>query len=739
MTNIIKSLDNNQNELVVKSNEIFKEIYGTAMRPITISSVIRGETIEIVDKNINIDTAEYDDELFDKKLEFCSKKLYDYQIKAIKKILQLEKDGYNINNHTDDKLVSNGWLLSLPIGSGKSLVFQFISIFYRNVPTHPIIISTDGSNIPETDVMQWKYYPFYYEQCGYIENNNKTKQNAVIVFENYTQRKTTVILTHTHLLEQMRIYFETDFPKIFKPPKISICYPVDIKTIEVNDYDIIVTPATEQNVATLVQLSYIQPFMRIIIDDYTSMPGIDTFRQILASSVIFVSGSGFERKFEDIPASYFTLKYMDVPQLSIVGNPKDTLKGILRNNIDTLELIGNHCEFSQYEFVMQCDEIVKSRYKSTPFDLYKPIAVHKKLHNYLSLMFILKYFDRIKFALKHVENDIKQKTLDESRVTHYLKWKNTIDLNGLLYKSLTLNDAMTNNQGSPLVQHKCMVCSKMYTEHYGYGVLAMCCGAFYCSNCLKSMNTHVICDKETNIEIIDKEHYYCCCCREKDPKYCLNCNRKKDTNVFAYNLINDYFDTSDLKNHITFDYYFKMMNEGFTSLYHEGKPLNIHNDIIHGNVDSNLQEVPILEKILPKDQLGIIALSSINKILHDLNIQPQQHSTILFYGCPRYMVNRVQNYFNDIVKTNSKQTSIELYNPYKHKHELLQPITFMQLDFKESVASLIGSHKNIIAIIQWVTPNKDDELAQLVGRMFRINSFGNKLTFYIKLNSIGFE
>ena len=98
MTNIIKSLDNNQNELVVKSNEIFKEIYGTAMRPITISSVIRGETIEIVDKNINIDTAEYDDELFDKKLEFCSKKLYDYQIKAIKKILQLEKDGYNINN-----------------------------------------------------------------------------------------------------------------------------------------------------------------------------------------------------------------------------------------------------------------------------------------------------------------------------------------------------------------------------------------------------------------------------------------------------------------------------------------------------------------------------------------------------------------------------------------------------------------------------------------------------------------
>ena len=120
---------------------------------------------------------------------------------------------------------------------------------------------------------------------------------------------------------------------------------------DVDKLDILVIEANTENVKQLVQLSYLKPFMRIIIDDYTSMNDVDSFRQILSSSTIFVSGSKFQRAAADIPPSYYTLKHVPVNQLSVVGNPEDTLQGILRDNIATLELMGNSCEFNTYSFV----------------------------------------------------------------------------------------------------------------------------------------------------------------------------------------------------------------------------------------------------------------------------------------------------------------------------------------------------------------------------------------------------
>ena len=790
-TNLLQSLENDSitpglkekldkhSDLVNKTYDIFRGIYSSAFKPTVVSSIINGEIIETKPDNIFVQQdIKFDDPLFEKKCAFCKKNLYDYQKNAIKKLRELEIRGYHVNTSTGTKVVSNGWLLSLPIGSGKSLVFQFLALFYRDIPTHPIIISTDGTHVPDHDQMQWKYYPYFYENCGYIDGES----NAVIALSNYRQRICTVILTHQHLMEQMREYFMTDFPLIMAPgpnkrPKVNVIYPISLNMFkDISDVDIMVVPATQENIAKLTEWSLETPFLRIIIDDYTSMPDIDSFRQILASSTIFVSGSGFDRKEEDIPASYYTLKYMPVSKISLVGRPEETLEGIFRDSIATMELMGSSCEFSQYEFVSMCDEITQQLFKATPTDVYPFLRTKPLIHNYMSLMFILKYINRIRTAIQTVERDLNtinadgKSKLDPARVSYYLEWKKimadvearpppsekirrkdgtvvtrfTAPSMNPLYLHLYGDVGNNSSAGSSLVQQECYCCHKRITDHNGYGMLSCCCGAFFCSNCLKAMCTRDIADKsiaDHSRIIHDNDNYYCVCCRHKNPKYYFNVNKKKDTNVFSYNMVNDYFDTTKLKNHTMFDYYFYMFIEGFTPLYHEGKPLNIQNDIEQGKLSVNvfnpvngIRTVPVLEKILPKDQLGILSLGAINKTLHDLNVIPRRGATILFYGCPKYMWSRIMGYYNSICKNNDPATAVMIDGKTK-----VQPISLVNLDSKDNVASLIGLHKNIIAIIQWRTPDKADEISQLVGRILRLNSFDNKLYFYIIINTLAFE
>ena len=361
---------NSHSENVEACYDIFKECYKTAMRPTFISDIVNGEIIETKPENIFVDSPiepQYDvnEEHFERFCQFCTKKLYKYQKDAIRKIRELECRGYNINSHTGEKVISNGWLLSLPIGSGKSLVFQFLALFYRDVPRHPIIISRDGRNVPDNDQAELKLYPFYYENCGYIEG----KANGIITLEDYRQRRCTVILTHQHLLFQMREYFQTDFPKVSKLTNIQ--YALDIYDVkDIDKVDILVIAATPKNVATLVNWSFDLPFMRVIIDDYTSMPSIESFRQIRASSTLFVSGSGFNRKESEIPASYYTLKFMPVPQITLVGKPEETYEGIFRDSIATMELMGSSCAFSQYKFVNECEEYCRLTFYANPVDVY---------------------------------------------------------------------------------------------------------------------------------------------------------------------------------------------------------------------------------------------------------------------------------------------------------------------------------------------------------------------------------
>ena len=684
------------NENVETAYTVFERTYDTAFERTFISDIVNGETINIKPDNILINKVdmEFDKVNFNKRLSACSKQLYDYQIKAIRQLVQLEQDGYYINPNTGVKVVSNGWILSLPIGSGKSIVFLFLALWYRNVPRHPIIISKSGKHIPIYEQMQFKYYPFYYEDCSYIE----------------------------------------------KP---------------YND-NIVIIPAYEQNVKDLVEISHDKPFMRVIIDDYTSMPNIDSFRQILASSTIFVSGSGFERSPELIPTSYYTLKYSNVNNISIVGLPEDTYKGVVRNNIAMIKLLGSSCDFSDYNFVQKVDELTQSLYNCTPKQIY-PLLSSNSIKDYMGLYFVLVNKDKLRSAINAIDKDYnisgkyKQAKYMSKRdeVKNFIVWikeLSKIKNNKLLEDLLSLPSiTVNNNESTPVVQQVCMCCKKTYIEHNGYGVLTTCCGAFYCENCIKNATTHDIANKLTNELYHDEHNYYCSCCRRREPKLIINMSKKKDKSVYAYNIIDMYYkDENDERFNgvIKFDYYFYMLLYGLTPKYHNGTPININNEIkrkiISNNIFNILNDNKVSDKIKEEklkqirpifslDHLMICSLECINRSLLAVDQQYTYTPYILFYNAPKYMESRIKGYMRDFEKhvANNQEDK-------KNKLKGNNPITKIQPLFMNSIDGLIGIHLNVVGIVVFnFKDTTKDGVKQLLGRCLRINTFNNKLTFFI--------
>ena len=141
--------------IVHRAFDEFHKFFENDFKPTTISEIIDGENITIKEENIRIDEPvdpEYLSEAEQKQIEqvferFCTKKPYEYQIQSVMKILEMENKQRRVYN--DKTIVSNAYQLSLPIGAGKSLVFEFIALFFPNVKTHPIIVSTNGSAIPQ--------------------------------------------------------------------------------------------------------------------------------------------------------------------------------------------------------------------------------------------------------------------------------------------------------------------------------------------------------------------------------------------------------------------------------------------------------------------------------------------------------------------------------------------------------------------------------------------------------------
>ena len=769
-------------ETVDKAYKIFEDVYKSAFEKTYVSDIVNGESISIKDENILINNVDMtkDKINFDKRLHSCSKRLYDYQIKAIRQLIELEQNGYYVNPKTLNKIVSNGWILSLPIGSGKSIVFLFLALWYRNVPSHPIIVSKSGKNIPIYEQVQFKYYPWYYEDCCYIEkpyikNENgeyilltpdmkqtnssqiddndivyMSDDNCVVLYENYTQNQQTIILTHGHLLEQMRRYIIEDFPAFAKGKGTNINICRSAQEIKPTD-NIVILPANENNVRILVEMSHDKPFMRVIIDDYTSMGGIDTFRQILSSSTIFVSGSGFERSQDLIPVSYYTLKYSPFENIRLVGLPEDTYKGVVRNNIAMIKLLGSACDFSDYDFVQRVDERVMSLYSTTSGQIYPYLATNS-IKDYLGLYFVLLNRDKLRNAINAIDKDYNitgkyphAKYINQKHeIKHFIEWVKELDKikqNKLLLDLMSLsNSRTTNSESTPLVQQVCMCCKKTFLEHNGYGIVMSCCGAFYCENCIKNATTHVITNKYTNEYYEDKNNYYCCCCRRRNPTSLLNMTKKKDKAIYAYNIVKNYFMNESIKDSIKFDYYFYMLIHGLTPTKHEGIPINIQSEIERGlisqdifkqlNKQSSQQIIPQIQTIFSMDHLMIKSIDSINRSLIMANQTFDYIPYILFYNAPKYMESRIQDYitnYDRYVRTNSKQKQTN-------------PITKIKPIFMDSVEGLIGIHINVIAIIVFdFKATTKDGVKQLLGRCLRINTFNNKITFFITPDVISFS
>lgn len=727
------------NKNVETAYSVFEKVYDSAFKKTFVSDIVNGEYININDDNIIIDDVDMTTnmDIFMKQSKSCTKQLYDYQIKAIRQILELEKNGYYINPRTGNKIVSNGWVLSLPIGSGKSIVFLFLALWYRNVPKHPIIVSTCGNNIPIHEQMQFKYYPFYYENCCYIEKPYKNKNgetyyysdaNCIVTYDNYEQQRTTVIITHDHLLDQMKRYLLEDFPGFCKGKGTNINICRDVSKIRPTD-DIIIIPAFENNIKALVDISHNKPFSRIIIDDYTSMPNIDCFRQILASSTIFVSGSGFERDINQIPTSYYTLKYSLPKHISVVGKPADTYKGVVRNNIAMIKLLGSSCDFSIYNFVQTVEELTHSLYNCTPIEIY-PFLKSGTIKDYMGLYFILINRDKLRNAITAIDKDYnisgnykqaKYLAKRNDEINNFIEWVKTmatIKNNRLLSDLLVTQNISTNtSESSPIVRQICMCCKKQYIEHNGYGIVTTCCGAFYCEHCIKNATTHKISNKLTDDVYIDNDNYYCSCCRSKNPKMFINLTKKKDKSVYAYNIIDSFFKQKELSECIKFDYYFHMLLHGLTPLYHEGAAININNEIERGIITKDIfingNGIDKINTVYSLDHLMIKSLDCINQSLIAVGQEYKYIPYLLFYNTPKYMESRIVGYMKSYAKNNN-------------------PVGMMKPLFMNGIDSLIGIHLNIVGIIVFNFQNTTkDGVKQLLGRCLRINTFNNKLTFFI--------
>lgn len=75
------------NKTVQRAIEIFKDSYGSAMKPLKASTIINGENIKIDPSNQLIDDCAYEDPEFHIKEKWITKTLYPYQKKALFKIL----------------------------------------------------------------------------------------------------------------------------------------------------------------------------------------------------------------------------------------------------------------------------------------------------------------------------------------------------------------------------------------------------------------------------------------------------------------------------------------------------------------------------------------------------------------------------------------------------------------------------------------------------------------------------
>ena len=741
---------NKQDPAVVQSYDKFENFYGNSFRRTTISEIIDGENIRIEPENIRIDdpvdesiiNVEQVDELF--KI-FCTKVPYQYQRQAILKILELEQKQEHVNPVDNTTIVSNGYQLALPIGSGKSLIFEFLALFYPKVPKHPIIVSTDGRHIPN-DQLPFENYPFYYENTAYC----KETANAVMVITTTLQRECTVILTYSHLLPQLRQYFKDDFTSGILAKRNIVyvdCHELSAK-IEKNQFDlekthVLVVVADEPNVDKLIELSYIKPFSRVIIDDYTNMTDLPKLRQILAFSFIPVSGSGFEGSISQIPSSYYSLKNVNYKAIKLVGDPEKTYEGVMRSNILTGEILSTSSDFDIYTFVSMVEDLCRRLpgcEKKSIDEVFEEFKTNSLISTYIKYGFFLQNIQTFKKMLPMLITDLQNGLVPKEKVSFFVEWFNNTKDN--IFKNNLCSPTNANNTSSPptLLNSDCVICGSSKEKTYGFGIIASCCGAFICNKCIEQAATKKMINvTNPSDQIIDDENYYCVCCRAKNPKYFFNSTQhSNNSETRSFIMAERYFQT-DCEEHFSVDYYFEMLLKNGWLMKNEsccGKPLNIHNDIENSLIPANIfktGKIPIIEKLKNSDILFPQVLQAIYKTYVELKIKPAKNSMFLVYKCKPILQQRMVEKFKSLQYFEDPKTG-------KLIKDVNSPFSDAQLLFRDSVGSVIGLSLNLAGILVY-NPDDDESysILQLVGRVLRISTYKQPIIFYISNNSKAYE
>lgn len=421
--------------------------------------------------------------LYENAKKFLTKTLYPYQVDAMRTMYYLEKTKtHSANGKT---VISNGWQLGLPIGSGKSIVFLTYSLFIdaigcqtlRETP-HDIIVSLSGKDIPE-NIMDHRFISNinYYEKVGYYKDN----EPVIMEISDYTYRDLTIVLTHEHLLYQMRNYINEDFTKsLLSKHKIIITTKVD--AIQ-SSHTLAILMYSSDNMKKLRDLGYQKPFKRLILDDYVLMSNIEDCLQVPAVMTWFISGNGYLRSKDILSYGYYSLMFSPFKDITLMGDPKSTLQGIIRNNIFCANIKCYNTGFSIFKFI----EENKSIFSKTE---YKPIKIFSTSYDFLIYKFICTNIEALCYQIKRIEIAKGKSNLSSSIDTlYYDQWK---DLNAFIYKhkflvddSLLMNESGVSLSDSPVVSHDCYHCRAPIEKTKGWGLVATCCGAFYCDLCVR--------------------------------------------------------------------------------------------------------------------------------------------------------------------------------------------------------------------------------------------------------------
>lgn len=740
MENSLVTKIDKRDPIVYQAFDIFKEFFGNDWKNTRVSEIIDGENIKVNDENIRIDS-EIDENFFSKKEQeqvdklfelFCTKKPYGYQLDTVKKILEMERKQSRIYN--DKEIISNGYQISLAIGSGKSLVMEFLALFYPSVPIHPIIVSTDGKAIPEYDQLSFEKYPFYYENCAYI----KGESNAVMAIKTELQYHCTVILTYQHLIPQMKRYFAEDWKQsILSKKKIAFIESYKLKDdFDIENYDILVVVADESNVNKLINLSYIKPFSRVIIDDYTNMNDLPYLRQILTFSFIPVSGSGFEKNINAIPSSYYSLRNVNSELIKVVGDPNKVYEGVIRSNILTGEIMTSMSDFDVYGFIIFVEDFCKRLpgcENETPSSLFNEIKENPIVETFIKYSFFIQNIDAFKTILPVLINDLSVGEVEKEKVSFFVDWfNNTKDQK---FKSIICSPptiARNNSIINTIVNSKCIICQKPKDETFGFGVVSGCCGAFICANCIDKAATHEIINDSSDLESIkdrlcDKS-YYCVSCRAKDPNYYFNSRQlSSNSEMRAYSIARRYFDINDLEDHYPIDYYFKMLKSGFKLRSDQclGSPINIRNDIEQGIISKdvfNKKIIPEINKIKCSDVLFPQLITSIYNVYKELDVKPENGSVIMIYNCKDILKPRINELFE------------------MKKREPDSPFKNCVIYYIDNISHVIGMQLNLCALLVY-DDDKEEHFSkrQLIGRIYRLSGFHQELPLYIRNNKHAYK